>query len=179
MIGWTKLGGSPGCSRSASIRVSTASAAASGSTPEISAVSAREASAPRIASARATAATAGGRPSQPARHEAGHGRRSDRGDRARVDAGSPFLQRTDELPREQRVPGRGARALDADLVLRLVAEAAADQLGDGGRAERRRPERVRGSRSMSPASASGAAAVSPVRTATIAQAGSSSIRASR
>ena len=61
MIGWTNLGGRPGCRSSASINASTASAAALRSTPATSAVSAREASSPRIASACATAPTAGER----------------------------------------------------------------------------------------------------------------------
>ena len=61
MIGWTNLGGRPGCRSSASIKASTASAAALRSTPATSAVSAREASSPRIASVCATAPTVGER----------------------------------------------------------------------------------------------------------------------
>ena len=134
----------PGCKSSASISASTAAAAASRSTPATSAVSDREASSPRIASARATAPTAGGRRlSRAATNRATDGG-PDGGDRAGVEVravAAALLERGDQLAREQRVPARRPGALDADLVSRLRAEAGAHQLGDGRRAERRRPDR--------------------------------------
>ena len=77
---------------------------------------------------------------EPLGHEAGHGRRAHRRDRRGVEGGgrAALLEGGDELSREQRVAAGGAGALDADLVSRLVAEAAAHQLGDRRRAERRR-----------------------------------------
>ena len=66
----------------------------------------------------------------------------------------------------------------ADLVAHVVAEAAADERRDGRRAERRRPDR--GARLALDQPRSGPpGAGSPVRTARIAQAGSSSSLASR
>ena len=52
-----------------------------------------------------------------------------------------LLEGGDELAREQRVPARRPGAFGADLVARLRAEAAADQLGDRRRAERLRAHR--------------------------------------
>ena len=81
---------------------------------------------------------------QPRGHEARDRRRPHGGDRARVDARglhATLAQRSDELLREQRVARGRAGALGADRVAHVLAEAAADQPGDGRRAERRGPER--------------------------------------
>ena len=144
MIGCRNRGGSARCSSSASISWSTARAVASRSRPATDAVSASDASSPRIASARATAATAGGR----CRSRADTKRATDGGPIAatappprlvRLDTALP--QGGDELAGEQRVAGRGLGAGGADLVAHVVAEAGADERRNGGRAERRRPDR--------------------------------------
>jgi len=79
---------------------------------------------------------------QPAAHEAGNRRRSHGGDRTGVDA-RVVLERGDELAREQRVPARRPGALEANGVRGVLAQAAAHQLGDRGRTERRRPDDYR------------------------------------
>ena len=106
-IGWTNLGGRPGCRSSASIKASTASAAALRSTPATTAMSASEASSPRIASVCATARAVGERRPQPSGHEPGHRRRTHGGDHLGIDdhvLPVSLLEGRDELMREQRVP---------------------------------------------------------------------------
>ena len=117
---------------------------------------------------------------QPRGHEAGHRRRAHGSDRAAAEArrlDTALPQGGDELAGEQRVAGRGLGAGGADLVAHVVAEAGADERRDGRRAERRRPDR--GARLALDHPGQGSGAGSPVRTARIAQAGSSSSRASR
>ena len=146
MIGWTNLGGRPGCRSSASINASTASAAAC-------AVHARDLGGVRqggiVAENRQGLRHGPNRwraSSQPVGHEPGHRRRAHGGDRAGVDAqvlSASLLEGRDQLAREQRVPARGSCAFHADLILGVLAEAAANQLGDRHRAERGRPDRPR------------------------------------
>ena len=132
MIGWTKLGGSPGCSSSASIRASTASAAASAIDAgdlcgvRQGRIGAEDRQRPRHGGDRRRAAL------QPAAHEAGHRRGSRAGDRAGVDAHA-VLERGDELSREQRVPGGRPSASAHTASAVVLAQAAAHELGDGGR----------------------------------------------
>ena len=150
MIGCRNRGGRRGCRSWASINASTASAAALRSTPATSAVSASEASSPRIASARATDPTVGERRLSRAATK----RATDGGPIAAiVPASRPRRARSssgrDELAGEQRVAAGRSRALGADLVARLLAEVAADQLGNGRRAERQRPDRRRAARARS------------------------------
>ena len=118
MIGWRNRGGRRGRRSSASINASTASAARCGRRLRPLRCPASEASSPRIASARATEPTIGGRRLSRAATK----RATDGGPMAaivpasRLAGSAAFLERGDELTREQRIPAGRARALGADVV---------------------------------------------------------------
>ena len=80
-------------------------------------------------------------PAEPIGHEPSDRRRTQGRDGVDVHVvPTSLLEGGDELSREQRVPTRRSGAFGADLIVRVRAEGVAHQLGDGGRAERRRPD---------------------------------------
>ena len=166
----------------ASISSSTAPAAVARSTPATAAVSAREASSPTIASARATVPTvAERRPSRAATKRATEGgpmaaivRASRRvGSPPRCSSAAISWRTSSGFPAVVRAhSAHTASPVSPPRLPRTSSATAAGLSGDGRTVGG-------GSRSSSSVRASGADAASPVRTARIAQAGISSIRAAR